>query len=167
MSIGAGNIVPRIYYYLTPAFILLDYFGVANIRVAVFDSMPLYKNVYYGFCVFCGVVVFFRPMYSLVVGLFESSINILMIVLVLFLPYIRFINQMDDILTAELPTVAGFDAPCIGNLLMAGTIAVISFRGCVYQLTMVGAGTRNGRRLSTPEGKQASTRRNHDLGNVQ
>ncbi len=61
MAIGAGHTIPRIYYYLTPAFISLDYFGVANIRVAVLDSMPVYKNLYYGFCVACGIVVFFLP----------------------------------------------------------------------------------------------------------
>jgi len=136
MKIGAGHVIPRFYYYLTPAFILLDYVGVANIRVAVLDSMPVYKNLYYGFCVLCGVIVFLRPAFSSVVGLFESSINVLMTVLVLYMPYIRFISETDDILTAELPEVAGVAAPQILNLLIACGIAVISFRGCIHELTM-------------------------------
>jgi len=136
MKIGAGHVIPRFYYYLTPAFILLDYVGVANIRVAVLDSMPLYKNLYYGFCVLCGVIVFVRPAFSSVVGLFESSVNVLMTVLVLYMPYIRFISETDDILTADMPEVAGVAAPQMLNLLMACGIAVISFRGCIHELTM-------------------------------
>jgi hypothetical protein len=144
MSIGAGHIIPRIYYYLTPAFILLDYFGVANIRVAVLDSMPFYKNLYYGFCVVCGIVVFILPQCSLIVGLFESITNIIVTVVVLFWPYIHFIKHADDILTAELPFVAGVDVQCIGNILIACMIAVISFRGCIYELTMGREGEESG-----------------------
>ena len=136
MRMGAGHVIPRFYYYLTPAFILLDYVGVANIRVAVLDSMPVYKNLYYGFCVLCGVIVFVRPAFSSVVGLFESSVNVLMTVLVLYMPYIRFISETDDILTADMPEVAGVAAPQMLNLLMACGIAVISFRGCIHELTM-------------------------------
>ena len=136
MRMGAGHVIPRFYYYLTPAFILLDYVGVANIRVAVLDSMPVYKNLYYGFCVLCGVIVFVRPAFSSVVGLFESSVNVLMTVLVLFMPYIRFLSETDDILTADMPEVAGVAAPQMLNLLMACGIAVISFRGCIHELTM-------------------------------
>jgi len=136
MKIGAGHVIPRFYYYLTPVFILLDYLGVANIRVGVLDSMPLQKNLYYGFCVVCGIAVFVLPRCSSVVGLLESSINVLMTVLVLYMPYIRFISETEDILTREMPEVAGVQDPLIGNLIIAGSIAVISFRGCIHELTM-------------------------------
>ena len=126
---------------MTPAFILLDYFGVTNIRVAALDSMPVYKNLYYGFCVVCGIVVFFLPRCSLIVGLFESIINIIVTVVVLFLPYIHFVKHADDILTAELPFAAGVEVQCVGNILIAGMIAVISFRGCIYELSMGREGT--------------------------
>jgi len=149
MNIGAGHIIPRIYYFLTPAFILLDYFGVANIRVAVLDSMPVYKNLYYGFCVVCGIIVFFLPRCSLIVGLFESVTNIIVTVVVLFWPYIHFVKHADDILTAELPFVAGVDVQCVGNILISLMIAVISFRGCIYELTMGRDGTEQRSILSS------------------
>ena len=94
------------------------------------------NHIYYGFCVLCGVIVFVRPAFSSVVGLFESSVNVLMTVLVLYMPYIRFISETDDILTADMPEVAGVAAPQMLNLLMACGIAVISFRGCIHELTM-------------------------------
>ncbi len=130
----ARHAVPRFYYYATPLFILLDYFGGINVRVAILDSMPLYKNLYYGFCIFCGVGMFALPRLTPVVVLFESSINFLMIVLTIYLPYIRFITQTDDVLNADFPTVAGFSVPCIVNIVLAGAMAAIGFRGSVQEL---------------------------------
>ncbi len=40
--------IPRLYYLVTLAFILLDYCGGISVRVAVLDNMPVYKNLYQG-----------------------------------------------------------------------------------------------------------------------
>jgi len=130
--------IASLYYYATPVFILLDYFGGVNVRVAVLDAMPLYKNLYYGFCILCGVGVYALPRLTPVVALFERSINFLMTVLAVFLPYIRFITQTDDVLTAPLPTVAGIDAPHIANILLAGGIAVLGFHGSLRAMGLEG-----------------------------
>jgi hypothetical protein len=127
-----------VYYYITPLFILLDYAGGLSIRVVVLDSMPLYKNLYYGFCILCGIGVYGLPRFTPVVALFESSINFLMTVLAVFLPYIRFVTETDDFLTADLPTMAGFDAPHIVNIILAGTIAVFGFHGSLRALGLSG-----------------------------
>ncbi len=68
MNKGLGHTIPRSYYLLTPAFILLDYAVGVNVRAAALDAMPLYKNLYYGFCILCGVVVFVWPLASAVVA---------------------------------------------------------------------------------------------------
>jgi hypothetical protein len=60
-----------------------------------------------------------------------------MILLTIYLPYIRFITQTDDILSADFPTVAGFNAPYIVNLMLAGGIAVIGFRGSINELQII------------------------------
>ena len=65
--------IPRLYYLVTPAFILLDYFGGINVRVAVLDDMPVYKNLYYGFCVLCGVAVYFRARSRILVSVVETE----------------------------------------------------------------------------------------------
>ncbi|NLZ04909.1 MAG: hypothetical protein GXY19_07035, partial [Phycisphaerae bacterium] len=46
MSRRMGHGIPRYYYLLTPAFILLDYVVGINIRVAALDAMPGCKNLY-------------------------------------------------------------------------------------------------------------------------
>jgi len=120
--------------YITPIFILLDYVWGISIRVTVLDSMPLYKNLYYGFCILCGVFVYAIPVMTPAVALFESSINFLITVLAVFMPYINFITKTDDYLIVDLPTVARFDTPHIVNILLAGTIAILGFHGSIDAL---------------------------------
>lgn len=134
MELLARHVAARFYYYVTPLFILLDYFFGVNVRAAILDTMPLYKNIYYGFCIMCGVGVFVFPRLTPVVTLFDSTASILGIVLTVYLPYIRFINQTDDILSADMPMAAGISIPCTINLILVGIMAIIGFRGCLHEL---------------------------------
>jgi hypothetical protein len=119
--------IPRLYYLVTPALILLDYFGGINVRVAVLDGMPVYKNLYYGFCVLCGVAVYFLPEYSAVVALFESPVNLLITILGIFLPYFERLKQFDDILSTNWSPVPDFNTQYVTNLLLAAGISVFAF----------------------------------------
>ena len=130
----ARHAIARYYYYVTPLFILLDYLFGLNVRAAILDTMPLYKNLYYGFCIMCGVGAFLFPRMTPVVTLFESTACIFAIVLTVYSPYIRFILQTDDILNTDTPLTAGISAPCTVNLVLVGIMAVIGFRGCLYEL---------------------------------
>jgi len=126
--------ISSLYYYITPAFILLDYVGGINVRVAVLDGMPLYKNLYYGFCILCGAVVYLLPWLSAAVALFESIIIIIMTVLGFFLPYVRFLNSADDILNTDLRAFGEFGAANATNFIIAMAIGVISFRASIRAL---------------------------------
>ncbi len=119
--------VPRLYYLVTPAFILLDYFGGISVRVAVLDGMPVYKNLYYGFCILCGVTVYLLPQWSPVVALFESPVNLLITILGLVLPYVERIKQSDDILTTGWSPALGLSTEYVTNLLLAAGIATFAF----------------------------------------
>jgi hypothetical protein len=130
--------IPSLYYYLTPLFILLDYGWGISVRVTVLNSMPFYKDLYYGFCILCGVIAYALPRFAPVVALFESTINFVMTVVGVFLPYYRFIAQTKDFLTAKLPTVAGFDTPHVINILLAGGIAILGFHGSLRELGLEG-----------------------------
>ncbi len=128
MITGGRFIIPRLYYIITPLFILLDYFWGINIRVAILDSEPLYKGLYYGFCVLCGVVVFVVPQCARVVTLFESSIIFVMTVIGLFIPYARAISQMDDILNSDISTACIVEPPHIVNLVLAGVVSLFTLK---------------------------------------
>jgi len=116
-----------LYYLITPVFILLDYCGGINVRVAVLDDMPVYKNLYYGFCVLCGVVVYLLPQWSAVVALFESPVNLVITILGVILPYVERIKQSDDILTTGWKPTLGLSTEYVTNLLLAAGIATFAF----------------------------------------
>lgn len=129
MNIDFRNSFARWYFYITPLFILLDYFLGLNIRVSALDSMPLYKNLYYGFCVLCGIGTFITPQFSALVALFESTINFMMIVVGIFLPYVQNVLYVDDILNADFKAVeAAITVESIANLVIVGSCVILTFR---------------------------------------
>ena len=128
MITGGRFVIPRLDYLITPAFILLDYFWGINIRVAILDSEPLYKGLYYGFCVLCGVVVFVVPQCARVVTLLESSIIFVMTILGLFIPYAQAISQMDDILNSDIMTAGIIEPPHIVNLVLVGVVSLFTIK---------------------------------------
>lgn len=132
MDIDFRNSVARWYFYITPLFILLDYFLGLNVRVSALDSAPGYKNLYYGFCILCGVCMFIIPRYSAVVALFESSINFMMIVLGIFLPYVHNVLNVlyvDDILNADFKAMEeAIKVEPIANLVIVGSCVILTFR---------------------------------------
>jgi len=139
MNIHGRHSIPSIYYYITPLFLALDYFGGINVRVSVLDSMPRYKYLYYGFCIFCGIGMYVLPRCTPIVALFESTINILLIVLAVFLPYIKMVTQFDNILDADWQPVNVFTIPHIINLILAGTVATFAFYGSLRTLGITGS----------------------------
>jgi len=133
MSLDSKYTIPKFYYYITPLFILLDYFGGLSVRAAVLDSTPLYKSLYYGFCIICGVGIYFRPGFSAVVALFESMIIVLMTVLSVFLPYVRCIMEA-DVLNTNFDFTNAFSVPRIVNIVISSTVGVIGFHGSLRSL---------------------------------
>ena len=138
MEIHSRHSMTSLYYYGTPLFILMDYYGGISVRVAVLDAMPLYKNLYYGFCVLCGVGMYALPRCAPIVALFESTINILLIVLAVFLPYVQTVLQSDNILDSNWEAASAFAIPRIVNLVLAGTVAVFAFHGSLDVLGISG-----------------------------
>ncbi len=128
MNIDFRNSIARWYFYITPLFILLDYILGLNVRVSALDSAPTYKNLYYGFCILCGIGAFIVPGYSAIVALFESSINIMMIVVGVFLPYVRNVLYADDILNADFKAIeAAIKVEPIVNLVIVGSCVILTF----------------------------------------
>ncbi|MHC4243739.1 MAG: hypothetical protein ACYSU4_15140 [Planctomycetota bacterium] len=130
MDFDFKNSFARWYFYITPLFILLDYIVGINVRVSALETMPTYKNLYYGFCILCGVCMYIIPRYSAVVALLESSINIMMLVLGIFLPYIRTITAlMDDVLGADSKALEeSLKVQPMVNLFIVGSCLILTFR---------------------------------------
>ncbi|UCG56396.1 MAG: hypothetical protein JSU70_16230 [Phycisphaerales bacterium] len=134
MDTDARHSIAKLYYYVTPLFILLDYLGVTSVRAAILDSMPVYKNLYYGFCIVCAVSMYAVPRCTAIVALFESAINFLMTIMGLFVPYVQYVTHTDDVLDADWEIVNVFTIPRIVNLILAGAIATLVFKGSLRTL---------------------------------
>ncbi|MEJ2647552.1 MAG: hypothetical protein P8016_03970 [Sedimentisphaerales bacterium] len=130
---NTGNLVPKLYYSITPAFILLDYIWGINIRVSVLDNYQLYKGLYYGFCILCGVIIFLIPRSSPFVALIESIIILMMIVLGIFMPYIQSLRESFDILNDDFEKICMTSEHVI-NFVLAGLIAVFTFHKGLEEL---------------------------------
>ena len=106
MDFDFKNSLARWYFYITPGFILLDYFLGINVRISALEAIPVYKNLYYGFCVLCGVLMYIIPRYSALIAFIESLINFTLLILIIYLPYIRTITiLMDDVIGADFKAI--------------------------------------------------------------
>ncbi len=128
MDLDFKNSAARWYFYITPGFILLDYTMGINVRISALDTMPFYKNLYYGFCILCGICMYIIPRYSAVVALLESSINIILLVLGIYLPYIRIVTAlMDDALGADFTALQeSFKVQPIVNLFIVSSCLILT-----------------------------------------
>lgn len=111
-----------IFYLATPAFLAMDLaFGVP-LRVTALAS-PGLRYAYYAFSMGCGVATHTRPRIAPFVGLFESSLNLLMLVLSIMLP----IFALSDQAFADEAFSVPFTPAMLGNVVLSGTILIASF----------------------------------------
>ena len=134
MKTNIGNLIPKLYYTITPAFILLDYIWGINIRVAALNNYPLYKGFYYGFCILCGVIIYLVPQSSPFVALTESAIIIMLTVISFLSSYVQIFSQAYDVMNADFETINILNPQYITNLFLAGGIACITFNKSMREL---------------------------------
>ena len=83
------------YYLATPAFWLLDLLVQAPIRAAALEQ-PGWRFTYYVFAFACGLLCRWRPRLAPVVGMAESSVNVLLLVLSVLLPIYSLPGQLES-----------------------------------------------------------------------
>ena len=81
MSTPLQILVLRAYYAATAVFLLLDYFGGFNIRLAFLEPWPGWRAVYYLFCFACLGLIMWRPALTLIVSTVESLITLSALIL--------------------------------------------------------------------------------------
>jgi hypothetical protein len=117
--------IVALYYWLTPLFWVLDAALGWNVRAAALEGEPGLKNLYYLFCIGCGITIWRWPGLTRIVGLTEASLNVLVLILGVLLPYYRLIDQLAASEPIVPPVVFGlFDAL---SFFLAGGVWAISF----------------------------------------
>jgi hypothetical protein len=115
-----------VYYWLTPAFWALDAFAGTNLRAAALEGHPGWKALYYLFCLGCGVALWLRPAWTRIVGLTESSVNILVLVLGMMVPYFQLIDRLAA--REAVIDLSPFGVEKAVSLVLSGAIWAIAFR---------------------------------------
>jgi hypothetical protein len=135
----------RAYYAATPGFVLADFVFGANVRAVAFDARPGLRAAYYALCLACLGLSLVRPAWSAAVALAESSLNLLLLVLAVFLPYWALAEAVLDGRAASHP----FSPAFLVNFFLAGTVWTTGF----YETTLSAAPGRT--RARRPRGAPA------------
>lgn len=122
-SVTSPQLLKR-YYLATGLFLLLDYLAGINVRVAFLAPWPLWRALYYLFCLGCLGLIIWRPGLTLLVSTIESVLTLSALILGMG---VRVMGQ-----SAFAPEGGGafISAEEIINFIIAGGVAWIGwFRG--------------------------------------
>lgn len=112
-------------YYLaaTPVFFLLDKVWGVSVRAAFLDGWPAARYAYYGVCFGCGVWALKAPAKARLIGITESSANIICLIFSVMLTYYQ---TIDKVANGDL-TGSAFGPQYAVNLAFAGAALAFSY----------------------------------------
>ena len=110
------------YYLATPVFVVLDAMFGAPVRVASLSD-PVERAVYYGVLMALGILCRTHPRVAPWVGMGESAVNILLLVLAVLLP----IWSAPDVVLAGGTPESPFSRVSLVNFVLSGAALTWSF----------------------------------------
>jgi hypothetical protein len=113
----------EIYYWFSVVFAVLDWTAGLNVRVSALDD-PWWRAGYYAALVGCALLVRRWPGVAGPVALVESSINLLLIVLAVLLPYYA---TVDLLARGGTPVAWPLSPTVVTNLLVASTFWIVGY----------------------------------------
>ena len=116
------------YYAATAVFLVLDYFGGVNVRLAFLEALPAAKAIYYGICFFCLVLLIWRPGWTLAVSTIESLVTIVSLTLAIGA---RIFVISDEMIESGSGYVTPYE---VWNYILAGGAAYITYLRGIRQL---------------------------------
>jgi len=125
---SATRILPW-YYAATVIFLLLDYLGGVNVRVAFLESLPSARIAYYAICFVCLALMVWRPAWTTLIGTFESLVTLIALI---FSMAIRVMIPNDAIFEENVAIVT---TEQIINFVIAGSMAYFSWNKGLRELT--------------------------------
>ena len=109
----------RGYYFSTPLFVLADSLLGLDFRISGLH-VPGQRLAYYGFCMLCALLLWFRPRLSPLVGMGESSVNLAILMVSVMLPILR--PELDG-----NGDYAGLQGMNIINFILTGGVLLAAF----------------------------------------
>ena len=120
----------QVYYALTLLFALLDWTMGANIRAVGLDDAPGLRAGYYGACLLCAIAIHYRPTWAAPITLLESSLNLGVLVLSVFVAY----YGMVDTIEGPEPFTNPIDGHFMLNFLISGGVGAVVFYQSLYTM---------------------------------
>ncbi len=112
------------FYLTTPIFLLVDELFGWNIRIASLENYPVWKIIYYLFCMCVAGLMWKWKSLEPILGIIEGGINMLLLTLSVMLPYYRAIEAIADGHAVATP-LDGFK---IINYIISGLFVLISMQ---------------------------------------
>lgn len=110
------------FYWLTPAFVLLDWLMGWNIRVAGLN-LDSHRNLYYAVCLGIAGILWWRPAWTTAISLVECSVNFALLIIGVYTGYL---GTLDRAANGEM--VSLFGTADLINLLLVGSIMIIGIQ---------------------------------------
>ncbi len=117
---SATRILPW-YYAATVVFLLLDYLGGVNVRVAFLESLPAARMAYYAICFTCLGLMIWRPAWTTLIGTFESLVTLIALI---FSMALRVLIPTDAIFEENVAFVTYQE---IVNFVISGSMAWLAW----------------------------------------
>ncbi|MDH5619144.1 MAG: hypothetical protein OEZ11_10920 [Gammaproteobacteria bacterium] len=117
---SATRILPW-YYAATVVFLLLDYLGGVNVRVAFLESLPAARLAYYAICFTCLALMIWRPAWTTLIGTFESLVTLIALI---FSMALRVLIPTDAIFEENAAFVTYQE---IVNFMISGSVAYVAW----------------------------------------
>jgi hypothetical protein len=119
----------RLYYWITPLFVVLDWVWGVSVRAAFLPRFE-HRLAYYVLCLLCAVVCQREPGAAPYVGLGESSVNLFLLLLGIMLP----IWQTSDAILAGAALPALMSPAKLVNAMLSGGMIIVSFHRSQLQV---------------------------------
>jgi len=120
LHMSATRILPW-YYAATVVFLLLDYLGGVNVRVAFLESLPAARLAYYAICFTCLALMIWRPAWTTLIGTFESLVTLIALI---FSMALRVLIPTDAIFEENAAFVTYQE---IVNFMISGSVAYVAW----------------------------------------
>jgi len=109
------------YYGATLVFLLLDVVFGVSIRIAFLDAHTSIRMLYYGFCMLCFVLMWWKPGLTVLIGAIESLVTLVALITMMGL---RVLVPTDQMMSTGEGVVT---ASQMINFIIAGGIAYIAW----------------------------------------
>ena len=109
------------YYGATVVFLLLDFLLGVNIRLAFLDQWPLWRALYYAFCLTCFGLMYWRPRWQAVIGVTESLLTMSLLIINMAL---RVVIVSDEMIESGREPVSAAE---IVNFMIASGIVYLGY----------------------------------------